>query len=179
MSSQQQTQRKKLNMNKINLVLDIALALLFIVEMEEHFTGSAWHEVLGLFFAGAFLIHIILHLTWVVRITQTFFRKTLHESRLNYVLNWALLVALGLTTVSGILISRTLGLNFSLSQTAMNDWKFIHTIAAESSLIIIGLHVAMHWKWIATYGKKYLFSLPRFATRRSPVAANAAQTTKV
>ena len=148
-----QTNKKKLNKTKINVFLDILLAVLFIIEMEEHFTGLPLHEVLGLVFAAAFFLHIILHLDWIIALTRKFFSQIIHESRVNYLLNLVLFIAMMIATVSGILISRTLGLSFDVD----HSWEQIHKLSAEITLIVVGLHVAMHWKWILHNGSKYLF----------------------
>lgn len=150
---------KSLNKTKINVVLDVLLALIFVVEMEQHFTGLPMHELLGLVFAGALIIHILLHLGWVVSITRSFFKALVHESRVNYVLNLALLIDLSIIAVTGIGISRTLGLSLDVD----HSWESIHMIAAELSLVLIGLHVAMHWKWIATNVGKYLIPRVNFS----------------
>lgn len=145
----------------VNVVLDLALTIVFIVAMEEHFTGLALHELLGLFFGGLFLIHILLHWDWVVSITRTFFRKLLHESRLNYVLNALLLLAALTVSVTGILISRTLGLSLDWVGTASETLEQLHMISAELILLVVALHVALHWKWILTNGVRLFAWLPR------------------
>ena len=158
--------KHKLNKVKLNVYLDLLLTAVFVVEMEEHFTGLPLHEVLGLLFAVAFLLHIILHWDWVVSITKTFFKKVLHESRLNYVLNVALFADMAFVTISGILISRTLGLNLSLGEEFRRTLQTLHMVGSELVLIIVALHVAMHWKWIKTNSSKYLFGwLPRLTAR--------------
>jgi len=158
----------KINRSKINLFLDIALALAFAVELEMHFTGLRLHELLGLAFGIAFIIHIILHFDWIVSITRHFFRKLFHESRLNYVLNIAVFVDMVAATVTGILISRTLGLSISLGQS-QGTIRQLHTLTSEGTLLLIGLHVALHWKWIATHAKKYLFSFNLRGRKVQPV----------
>ncbi|MCA9904445.1 MAG: DUF4405 domain-containing protein [Anaerolineae bacterium] len=153
---------RKLNKTRINVFLDLCLTVIFLVEMEEHFTGLPLHEVLGLVFAAAFSLHIILHWDWVVSITRTFFRKLLHESRLNYILNVLLFADMLFVTVSGVLISRTLGLNLQLSESLEGILRPIHMIGAELVLMLVAAHVALHWKWIMTNGGKYLFGwLPK------------------
>jgi len=153
---QERATGRKLNKTKINVFLDLLLTGAFVVEMEEHFTGLPLHEVLGLLFAVAYTLHIILHWDWVVSITRTFFKNLLHETRLNYVLNVILFVDMTLVTISGILISRTIGLQISLDQNIQQGLKMIHMVGAELVLVIVALHVAMHWKWIQTNGAKYL-----------------------
>lgn len=152
---------RKMNRTKWNLFLDLGLAAIFIVEMEEHFTGLPMHELLGLIFGAALILHIIMHWDWIVSITRTLFKMVVHESRLNYALNLALFVDLLVVTVTGVAISRTLGLNMQVS----HGWQEIHIIASEFSLVLIGLHVAMHWKWIAINVEKYILS--RLAIRRN------------
>ncbi|MBL8133488.1 MAG: DUF4405 domain-containing protein [Anaerolineae bacterium] len=158
--------RRRINKVKLNVFFDLLLTVVFVVEMEEHFTGLALHELLGLFFAAAFALHIVLHWDWIVSITRTFFRKLLHESRVNYLLNVILFADMMFVTVSGILISRTLGLSLSLGDAFKRTLQSLHMVGAELVLIIVALHVAMHWKWIMTNGAKYLFGwLPKIAAR--------------
>ena len=147
------------NRNKLNLYLDIGLALFFAIEMEVHFTGLAFHELLGLLFASVLVVHVALHWDWVVTVTRTFFRKLIHESRLNYVLNLALFIDVVVVTVTGILVSETLGLHLGLGSVRLTDLQTVHAFSSHLSLVLTALHVALHWKWIATNAGKYLFSL--------------------
>ena len=140
------------NPNKLNLYLDLALVLAFTIEMEEHFTGLHNHELLGLALGIALVIHVILHWDWVVSITKRFFSKMFHESRLNYILNVALFVDIAIVIVTGILISRTIGLQLP----HWNALEPIHFLTSYLSLVIVALHVALHWKWIITHAQKYL-----------------------
>lgn len=155
--------KQKTSRNKINLYLDLILTVLFVFEMEVQFTGLGLHELLGLLFAILLGIHIVLHWQWIVSITRTFKKKVLHESRLNYVLNAALFLDVLLMTISGLMIAQTLGYALGLSDSGMSTWLFLHVVSSQLSLILIGLHVALHWKWIVSNTKKYLF---RTATGR-------------
>ncbi len=143
------TTRRKFSFstNRVNLLLDVSLVLLFIVELEEHFTGLRNHELIGLLMGALFIVHLILHWKWIVSITRTFFKTPLHESRLNYILNIGLFVDMLVIIVTGIFISRTLGLSLDVGGA---NWERIHILASELSLVIVALHVALHWKWLAT-----------------------------
>jgi hypothetical protein len=154
------------NPNKLNLYLDLVLVIAFVVEMEEHFTGLHNHELLGLAFGIAAVIHIALHWNWVVSITKRLFSKVFHESRLNYALNLALLIDMTVVVVTGVLISRTIG----LSTPHMQATETFHRLSSELSLVLVGLHVALHWKWIVTHSLKYLFP-SRVLGQGSPVAS--------
>ncbi|MCA9908272.1 MAG: DUF4405 domain-containing protein [Anaerolineae bacterium] len=147
---------RRISPNRINLYLDALLVIAFIVDLEYHFTGLRIHELLGVFLGAVIIIHLILHWRWIVSITRTFLRKLLHESRLNYVLNVALFADMLILIVSGILISRTLGLNLAAVQQYSRTLEQLHRMTADLSLLIVAFHVALHWKWIATQARKYL-----------------------
>lgn len=168
---------KKLNRTKINLFVDIGLALAYVVELERHFTGTRNHELLGLGLAAAFLLHIVLHWRWIVSITRTFLNKLIHESRANYLLALLLVISFIVTIGTGVLISETLGLNFGIREIAGISVEGLHKAAADMSLLIVALHVAMHWKWIGTNAKKYLFSvkLPKLSARKATAALSSAR----
>lgn len=140
------------NPNRLNLYLDLMLVIAFVVEMETHFTGLHTHELLGLAFGIAILIHVALHWDWIVSITKRFFSKLFHESRLNYVLNLVLFVDMIAIIVTGVLISKTLGFRFGFGEAL----EPLHLLASYLSLVLIGLHIALHWKWIVTHTQKYL-----------------------
>lgn len=146
------------NPHKLNLFLDLALVIAFAIEMEAHFTGIHNHELLGLTFGIAVLVHLVLHWDWIVSVTKRFFDKVIHESRLNYVLNVALFVDIIVVIATGILISRTLGLNLGRNDAIQP----IHLLASYFSLVLVGLHVALHWKWIITHAPKYLMPMRWF-----------------
>ncbi len=147
---------KKLNKTRLNVYLDLLLMGVFLVDMEVQFSGLALHEALGLLFGIAFALHVVLHWDWVVSITRIFFKLLLHESRVNYVLNVLLFIDTISLTVSGILISRTLGLHFTLGQDVQELLHSLHLVGAELVLILVAIHVAMHWKWIRA-NTRYLF----------------------
>jgi len=146
------------NRTKLNFYLDLVLVIVFPIALEYHFTGLRLHELIGLAFGIALLIHFLLHLDWVWSITKTFFRALLPETRLNYILNALLLIDAGVMVISGILISRTLGLTFTLGRVAGLSWERIHILSAGLSLVIIAFHIAMHWKWLWVNIRNYLFN---------------------
>jgi hypothetical protein len=155
-----------INGNKVNLFLDITMALAFAVIMEERFTGLHLHELLGLAITVSFVTHLVLHWKWVVSITKRFFAKLFHESRLNYVLNLALFADIVVVIVTGIVVSKTLGLQIGLGPDIKFSLQIIHVAASHLSLVFTGLHIALHWKWILTHVQKYL--LPGRIPLRKP-----------
>lgn len=151
--------KKPANRNKLNLYLDSLLALGFVVELEYRFTGRDIHELLGVGILLALAVHIVLHWQWVVSLTRTFFQKLIHESRLKYAINLVLFFNMLFTLITGLLISRTLGFNLNLTGPGKFPLQKVHQFAAEFNLILVGLHVALAWKWLATNLKKFLSAL--------------------
>lgn len=153
---------KRLSATARNLIVDLAIVIGFLVSLQPHFTGMAIHEWLGVSLAGAFLLHILLHWRWLYATTSRFFGKLARQSRINFILNLALLIDFTLITLSGILISEEI-IPF-LGLTAGHDmtWKRLHTLFADAAIWIVALHIALHWKWVLNAVRKYLFGwLPR------------------
>lgn len=152
---------RKINSNKLNLFLDTAIALAFVVTMEAHFTGIHYHEVLGVAIAVVFLVHLILHWRWVMGVTKQFMQTPfrMHEARFKYVLNLAVLIVIAVSIVSGIMISSTLGFTLPLDPRVYNDARYLHIGSSGLSLLLIGLHIAVDWKWIIVNTKKFLFNV--------------------
>ena len=93
MEYQTTTKKSALNRTKLNLILDIALFLIFVVTYQAKATGTTLHEWLGVGIAAVIITHILLHWQWVVGITRQFFKKLKAEPRVNYIVNAAIFVS--------------------------------------------------------------------------------------
>jgi len=145
-----------------NLWVDLAIVSGFLLALQPHLTGMAIHEWLSLALGGAFITHVLLHWRWVFETTRRFLGKLARQSRLNFILNAALLVAFTLIIFSGLMISEEILPFLGLQGVHGGIWKWLHTTAANAVIWLVALHIALHWKWIAAAGKKYLFGwLPR------------------
>ncbi len=142
--------------NRTKLLLDIVTFLAFLITMDPHFSGLAIHEWLSLALAATIVVHLLLNWEWIVNVTKRLFVKATNGARVNYVLNWLLFLDGILIMLSGIMISEAalpamgilLPLNFA--------WRRLHDMSANLALIIMGLHIAMHWNWIVTTLKRML-----------------------
>lgn len=159
--------------NKTNLIVDAAIFVGFLAAFEPRLTGIALHEWLSLAVFGVIVAHLALHWRWVVQITRRFFQKLFHSSRLNYVLNAALLVAFVAMMLSGVLISRSVLPFLGLQAVRDQFWRVLHTVSANASLALVAAHVALHWEWIVNALKRYVLS-PATRLFRRPVPARRA-----
>lgn len=158
MKNKTSIKKSTISKTKMNLILDIALFLVFLVVYQAKATGETVHEWLGVGIAAVIIIHILLHWQWVVSITQRFFQKIKSEPRLNYILNVGLFVCFTTIIFSGLMISHSVLPFFGLEAPNNSIWKMLHTTSADLSLWITGLHVALHWSWIVKATKRYVVS---------------------
>jgi hypothetical protein len=141
---------------RTNLWLDFAIFVAFLVAFEPALTGIAIHEWLSLAFAGAVIVHLLLHWNWITKVLARFFKQLWNSSRLNFALDVGLLVSVVTLMLSGILISRSILPTLGIQLAESRSWRFLHTSSANISLILVGLHFALHWKWIVSTVKRYL-----------------------
>lgn len=143
---------------KTNLWVDAAIFAGFLVAFEPHLTGVVIHEWLSLALAATLIVHLALHWEWVFKVAAQFFRKLFHSSRLNFLVDALLFLAMTLLMLSGILISKSvlpaLGIEWDVSRA----WRMLHSQSADAALILTGLHFALHWKWIANTVKRYVLA---------------------
>ncbi|MCO6452894.1 MAG: DUF4405 domain-containing protein [Caldilineales bacterium] len=155
---------------KTNLTLDLIIFTAFVAVANPALTGMTIHEWLALAFGAAIITHLLFHWNWIAAITRKFFHKLWHQSRLNYVVNLAFFVAVTATMLSGVLISKSALPILGIDLHAGQQWKMIHTLAADASLILLGLHFALHIKWVVFNLKKHIVTpvirlIPRQRTR--------------
>jgi len=152
--------------NKTNLIVDSAIFLAFLVAMAPRFSGMAIHEWLGIAFGAAITTHLLLHWQWLVEVTKRFFSKTQWSARINYILNALLFIDITLVIFSGLMISEV-ALPFVGIQLAQSgSWRGLHGTVANLFLVLVGLHVALHWQWIVNMFKRFVIT--PFAPRRAP-----------
>lgn len=154
---------------KTKLTLDIVIFSAMLALANPRLTGNTIHEWLGVSLIAGIVTHLLLNWNWIVNVTKTFFKKLFHESRLNYVINLLFFIAMTGTLFSGLMISKdvmsTLGIQFNAS----GSWKMLHSLLSDASVLILGLHVAMHWKWIVNSFGRYVVSPVRSLFQRHPV----------
>lgn len=149
---------KKLNRNKVNLVVDFSIFAAFLVVMAPEFSGIAIHEWLGISFGAAIVVHLLLHWQWIVSTTKRIFRTTPWQSRITYMLNLALFFDITLVIVTGLMVSRAALPLFGLHLPRNGFWMSLHTLSADVSVLLIGLHLALHWSWISKITKRYVLT---------------------
>ncbi len=133
---------------KLNFWIDVATFLGFMVALQPGFTGTTIHEWFTMAGVGTLIVHFVLHWDWFMRLTSRYFVKLYHSSRLNYLM--AVLIFLGFISiiVSGLMISQHFMPFLGFHLESRFAWRRIHSLAANLTLVLLAIHVAMRWEWV-------------------------------
>ena len=129
----------------IKIILDLIMAVMFLVLLDAFGTGLVFHEIAGLSICAIITAHILLNWSWVKSITKKLIKREL-KPKLMYILNVALLLGISTITITGILISQVIfpsgstGDQFLLIAT--------HKWVSYACLGLFTLHIALHRKYI-------------------------------
>lgn len=142
--------------------------IIFVLLMKIGFGGLTFHEIAGLGIGFLFFVHILLNLQWVKKVTLRLFdRKLPIKTRFGYLLNILLLISTTFIILSGILISKLLFPNLNIGD---HRWfQVMHIQISYLTLILMGIHIGLHWQWIVNHIKKM------FKVKPTKIAGNLAK----
>lgn len=168
--------RQKLSSRTIiNFVLDSIIFLAFLATTAPRLTGLAIHEWLSIAFGAAIITHLLLHWNWIVQVARRFFGKVTWASRVNYLLNTVLFISLTVIIFTGLMISEVALPLFGIRLGRNALWLLLHREATDVMVLTLGLHMALHWRWIVnTTGRVFGAPFrPRPAAPAALVASNS------
>jgi hypothetical protein len=140
---------------RVDFWFDLVLLLGYTLAYSYGFTGIAIHEWLGLGLGLALLLHLTLHWDWVIRTTCRLVSPRGHDT-LIWLVNLALLFAMTLCVLSGILISRVALPYLGIYPLGGPFWERLHVVTAEVTLGLVPVHVALRWRWIVRVARRLL-----------------------
>jgi hypothetical protein len=143
---------------KTNLILDLTMLGAFLAVSNPHLTGITIHEWLAVSLAGAVMTHLLLHWDWITKVGKEFFKKLWHQSRLNFAVNTLFFIAMTGAIFSGLLISESVLATFGIHLDVSQSWRSIHTLMSDASVMLLGVHFALHLKWVGTNIKRYILN---------------------
>ena len=163
---------KKVNRTAVNLGLDAAVFVAFLVTTAPRFSGIAIHEWLGVAFGAAIVTHLLLHWQWIVATTRRFFHTAMSAHRLNYVLNALLFVSMTVIVFTGVMISQVALPTLGIATVRSGMWRQLHSLATDFTVFIVAAHVALHWSWVVSTIKRFVVKpVHAFFTARQQVPA--------
>lgn len=160
---------------KTNLILDLTMFGAFLAVSNPHLTGVTVHEWLAVSLAGAVITHLLLHWDWIIKVGKEFFKKLWHQSRLNFVVNTLFFIAMTGTLFSGLMISKSILPALGIELGASGNWRSIHFLMSDVSVALLGVHFALHFKWVVTNIGRYIVNPVRglFQQRALPQVLSA------
>ena len=128
--------------------VDIALFVGYVLLSAPQTTGIPFHEYFTVVFIPIFISHIVLDWSWIVRVFRRSDRRRPGEVRFNRVFDVVLFVGMVVVIYSGFLISESILPDFGIDPAASSFWSTVHDAAGNLLILLVGVHLAMHWPWV-------------------------------
>jgi hypothetical protein len=136
--------------NTTNAIIDSIMFSAFIVTTAPQFTGISLHEWLGLGLAGLTVVHLVRNWAWLVATVNKLLSSDTVHNKTSIILNIVLFVLFTLVTYSGIAISEDVMPWLGITWLANADWRMLHNLFSNLTVIAMAAHVALHWNWIVS-----------------------------
>ncbi|MBK9980232.1 MAG: DUF4405 domain-containing protein [Gemmatimonadetes bacterium] len=141
---------------RAKLVVNSVLLLSMIAISAPRATRVPAHEWLSLGFVVILALHILYSWNWVISVAQRFFASMRGRMRFSFVWNVALYAMMTMVMLSGLLISvfalPALGIPHNLDPF----WETTHERLADWLLVMLGIHLGLHWQWLVTAVSRFL-----------------------
>lgn len=125
-------------------VVDALMTIALLLLMSKQITEDIGHEYIGFAMGMLVCVHVYLNRQWF----RTLFKGRYTPVRaLSVTINIALLCAFVLSGIGGMLISETLMSVVPESLTELG--RVMHVAASYWGIVLMGLHIGMHWGMIA------------------------------
>ncbi|MDR2798634.1 MAG: DUF4405 domain-containing protein [Treponema sp.] len=124
----------------LRVLLDLVMTILLLYAYAYRITGDAAHEWIGVSVLALFILHTIINRRWYKNLRKGAY--TLRRGVMTAV-NLLLVFTMAALVITGLLQSRTV-LAFLHLPGGM-ALRQIHTTAAYWLLLLIGMHLGLHW----------------------------------
>lgn len=139
--------------NIIKMILDIVMIVVLAMLYNSHVASMSFHEIAGLGIFGLFIIHCLLNVKWITSVSKRFFSTSLSPKvRLGYIVNLLLAITFIFAIISGIQTSQVL----FPADSHGSIWRGIHHFCGAVSIILVGIHLGLHWTFISNMVKKII-----------------------
>lgn len=135
--------------------LDALLLVAFLLAKAPHLTGLPAHEWVGIGFGFAVLPHLLLSWSWIASATRGLWAPGPLRRRVNYALNATLFTLTVTVIVTGLVISQVVLPDAGVTTVDDEAWRRLHNSASTWILILVGLHIALNWRWIVAAVRRH------------------------
>ena len=154
---------------RARLWLDLALFGALFLGYNPAWTGLAVHEWLCVITVVPLLFHVVVNWDQTLAILRRFAAIVRATPKINLVVDAALFVAAVTVMLSGLLISQSVARVFGITIVPSALWVSTHSWSADATILLLLVHFALHWRWIANAAGK--LGRPRPQAPADPVAA--------
>jgi len=77
---------------------------------------------------------------------------------LNFVVDKLFFIVMTGTLFSGLMISQSVLSTLGIQLDVSRSWKSIHFLLSDASVILLGVHFALHFKWVMTNIGRYILN---------------------
>ncbi|PKM74005.1 MAG: hypothetical protein CVU91_02900 [Firmicutes bacterium HGW-Firmicutes-16] len=147
------------NKHKVKIALDILMAIVFAILFNKTALGGmTFHEIAGLAIGAFIIIHMIQNRAWLKGVTKKLFNPKLPvRTRVAYIVDALLLIAVAVIIVTGILMSKVL---FASVINVHLNVESLHKAVSYIALALIGTHIGLSWNRVVAIVKK-LLNIPK------------------
>lgn len=132
---------------KIKILIDIIMVVLWLILMDLNLTGIRFHEILAIGILAIIVIHNALNSKWIIGVTKNFSKSSTNAlTKTKYILNLLLMILMVIIGISGVFISTDLLPALAASNQEL--WLYIHRATSYAGLLVISVHVGLHWEMI-------------------------------
>lgn len=129
----------------LKIILDCIMAVSILFLYKKNVLTLTVHEIAGVIICVLFIVHVLLNKKWVVALTKTLFSKTSTiRAKISYIVDFLLAISFLGILITGIGISKTVFKSFAFIGAKGNPYHFFFS---GLSLILLGIHIGLHWKW--------------------------------
>lgn len=128
--------------------IDIALFVGYVLLSAPQTTGIPFHEYFTVAFIPIFIAHIVLDWSWITRVFRRSTNKRSREVRFNRSFDIILFIGMVIVIYSGFLVSESILPDFGIDPAASSFWATVHDAGGNLLILLVGIHVAVHWPWI-------------------------------
>lgn len=133
---------------------DVLLLAVFALTTTPNATGVPLHEWAGLAVIPILVVHLLLNWSWIIGVSRQVFTRLAGEVRFNHLLDAVLFVGMSMVMFSGILASQSALRWMGIPIRPDPFWRHLHEIWSNVLIVMIGVHVAMHGRWIVARFKR-------------------------
>jgi hypothetical protein len=154
---------------KANFVVDAVIFLFFLIGFEPDLTGNAIHEWLNLCLAATIVVHLVLHWDWTAALLRRPFGRMSRKLRIDSAIDLLLFVTFVILMLSGLMISKSILGVPGAEPSRHSIWQELHSASGSILLLLVGMHFALHWKWII-HAWNYCFATQQKGRQRAAAA---------